>query len=418
MLDILFDDGAFVQYDGQMQEAPLPRPRYLERIRPFADSGLIKVITGQRRVGKSSILRLLAEEEGRRHGARPTLYIDKELSRWSHIVDGPSLEAEAAATAGERVSLFIDEAQEIRGFDLALRSLAADGRYDIYVTGSNAQLLSGEIATLFAGRVATIRVHPLSYDEFLVFHNRVDSEESLNLYLRYGGLPFLRKLPLQDETVFEYLSGVFDSVVLKDIVQRHGVRNPAILERIAEFLADSIGSPSSARNIANFLKSQKIEVSPQSVLDYLSYLEQSFAFRRLQPEDLQGKRILESGNKYYFEDLGLRSCLRGFSGRDIAKVVENAVFLRLELDGWELHSGRSGAREIDFVCDSAGKRIYVQASYLLADEHTRDREFGALLELDDAWPKVVVSMDPVQADERGVRHLSLRSFLKGEYLES
>ncbi|MEI6386165.1 MAG: ATP-binding protein [Spirochaetota bacterium] len=398
------------------EEAIIPRPRYLERIRPFADTALIKLITGQRRVGKSSILRLLAQQSRTERPERPVLYIDKELSRWDSIKDGASLEAEAKALPGSgKVALFIDEAQEIPGFDRALRSLAAEGRHDIYVTGTNAQLLSGEIATFFTGRVATLRIHPLSYDEFLVFHGHSDSDEALNLYLRYGGLPFLRNLSLQDETVFEYLGGVFDSVVLKDIVLRHGVRNPAILSRIAEFVADSIGSPSSARNIANYLKSGKIEVSPQSVLDYLAYLEQSFAVRRIQPEDLQGKRILESGNKYYFEDLGLRSKLRGFAGRDIAKVVENAVFLRLELDGWEIHSGRSGSREIDFVCDRAGQRIHVQACYLLADETTREREFGALLELDDAWPKFVVSMDPIQADERGVRHLSLRSFLLGEY---
>jgi predicted AAA+ superfamily ATPase len=314
-----------------------------------------------------------------------------------------------------KVALFIDEAQEIPGFDRALSSLAAQGRYDIYVTGSNAQLLSGEIATLFAGRTATVRVHPLSYDEFLIFHGRSDSDESLNLYLRYGGLPFLRNLALEDETALEYLGGVFDSVVLKDIVLRHGVRNPAIVARIAEFVADSIGSPTSARNIANYLKSRGIEVSPQSVLDYLVYLEQSFAVRRVKPEDLQGKRILEGGDKYYFEDLGLRTRVRGFSQRELGKVVENAVFLRLEIDGWTVHSGRVGSREVDFVCDRAGQRTHVQATYLLADEATREREFGTLLGLDDAWPKFVVSMDPIQADERGVRHLSLRGFLLGEY---
>ena len=419
MLDIFIDRRLFVHYVGHMNEQFIPRPRYLERITVFADTGLIKLITGQRRVGKSGILHLLAEKSRQEMPKKTILYIDKELSTWDRVADGAALEAEAISVTGAgKAMLLIDEAQEIPGFDRAIRSLAAAGRHDIYVTGSNARLLSGEIATLFAGRVATIRVHPLSYDEFLVFHQRDDSEESLGLYLRYGGLPFLRNLSLEDETVLEYLGGVFDSVVLKDIVLRHGVRNPAILARIVEFVADSIGSPTSARNIANYLKSRGVEVSPQSVLDYLSYLEESFAIRRVKPEDLQGKRILEGGDKYYFEDLGLRTRVRGFSQRELGKVVENAVFLRLELDGWTINSGRVGTREIDFICDRGTERIHVQACYLVADGATREREFGALLELKDAWPKFVVSMDPIQADELGVKHLSLRSFLLGDYLKN
>lgn len=416
-MDSYIDKPAIVHHIGHMhEELMIPRPRYLERVKPFAGTALIKLITGQRRVGKSCILRLLAERLKEERPDMPVVYIDKELSRWEGVRSGAELEAEAQAALGSgKVALFIDEAQEIPGFDKALRSLAAEGRHDIYVTGSNSQLLSGEIASLFAGRTATLRVHPLSYDEFLTFHGRADSDDSLGLYLRYGGLPFLRNLALEDDTVLEYLGGVFDSIVLKDIVQRHGVRNPAILSRLVEFLADSIGSPTSARNMANYLKSRGVEVSPQSVLDYLSHLEESFVLRRVKPEDLAGKRILEGGDKYYFEDLGLRTAVRGFSQREIVKVVENAVFLRLELDGWTVRSGRVGAREIDFVCDKGGERIYVQASYLLADEATREREFGALLSIEDAWPKLVVSMDPLLADERGVRHLSLRRFLSGDY---
>jgi uncharacterized protein len=394
----------------------IPRPRYLQRIKPYIGSALIKLITGQRRVGKSSILKLLAQDSARRQPDLPLLYIDKELSSWDAVADGPALEEAAKEKAeGGKLALFVDEAQEIRGFDRALRSLAAQGGYDIYVTGSNAHLLSADIATLFAGRTATITVHPLSYDEFLAFHAREDSDASLDLYLRYGGLPFLRNLPLEDETAFEYLRGVYDSVLLKDIVLRRSLRNPATLTRIAEYVADCVGSPSSARNVANYLRSRGVEASPQAVLDYMGYLEESFAIARVRAEDLAGKRILESGDKYYFEDLGLRSAARGFSRRDIAKIVENAVFLRLELDGWTVRSGRSGAREIDFACERAGKRIYVQACYLIADDETREREFGALLGTGDAWPRFVVSMDPLQADERGVRHLSLRAFLLGGY---
>jgi hypothetical protein len=391
------------------------RPRYIDQARPYSGTELIKVITGQRRVGKSCLLKRLAEISQAERPELRVVYIDKELSAWDTIRDAPSLEAAAAAPPGSRIALFVDEAQEIPGFERALRSLAAGGRHDIYVTGSNAQLLSGEIATLFAGRSATIRVHPLSYDEFLRFHDRSDSDGSLNLYLRYGGLPFLRNLPLEDATALEYLGRVFDSVVLKDVVSRHGIRNPATLSRMVEFLADNSGSPTSARNVANYLKSRGVGTSPQAVLDYLSHLEQAFAIVRVKPEDIAGKRILESGDKYYFEDLGIRTAVRGFSQREIGKVIENAVFLRLVVDGWTVHSGRIGDREIDLVGDRAGERIYVQVAYLIVDETTREREFGSLLAVRDAWPKMVVSMDPLRADERGIHHLGLREFLLGLY---
>ncbi|HUX20656.1 MAG TPA: ATP-binding protein [Spirochaetia bacterium] len=394
-----------------MKEELIPRPRYIDRARLWFGTRLIKILTGQRRVGKSSILRNLVSIYGEEQPEIRLVFIDKELSEWDRIHDAASLEQAASSKGGERVALFIDEAQEIPGFERAIRSLATDGLHDIWVTGSNARLLSGDIATLFAGRTATLRIRALDYGEFLRFHAREDSDESLALYLRYGGLPFLRNLRLADETAFEYLHGVFDAIVLKDLVQRHGVRNPAILARIVEFLADTIGSPVSARNVANYLKSKGIDASPQTILDYFGHLTDAYGINRVRAEDLQGKRLLESGDKYYFEDLGLRSVARGFDQRDIGKIVENAVYLKLAAEGWEINSGRAGDREIDFVCERAGKRIYVQATYLVPDGPTRVREFGSLLALRDAWPRFVVSMDPIRADQEGVRHLSLREFL-------
>jgi predicted AAA+ superfamily ATPase len=274
--------------------------------------------------------------------------------------------------------------------------------------------LSGEIATLFAGRSVSLRIRALNYLEFLRFHDREDSEASLADYLRYGGLPFLRNLELADETALEYLGGVFDAIVLKDIVQRHGVRNPVIFARMVEFLADSIGSPVSARNVANYLKSKGIDCSPQTVLDYFGYLAESYCANKVRAEDVTGKRLLETGDKYYFDDLGMRSAARGFDQRDIGKVVENAVYLKLAGEGWDIRSGRIGDREIDFVCQRGGERQYVQAAYLVPDGATREREFGSLLALRDAWPKTVVSMDPLRADYEGVRHIALGDFLKRE----
>ena len=317
----------------------------------------------------------MAEICRREHPEWRTILIDKELSSWDHVRDAGSLERAAASLKGERVALFIDEAQEIAGFERALRSLPAGGHHDIWVTGSDARLLSGEIASLFAGRTATLRICALEYEEFLRFHSLADSDASLALSLRYGGLPFLRNLRLADETAFEYLRGVFDAIVLKDIVQRHGVRNPAILGRIVEFLADSIGSPVSARNVANSLKAKGTECSPQTVLDYFGHLADADSVNRVRAEDLAGKRLLESG------------------------------------EGWDIRSGRVGDRQVDFVCERAGSRIYVQATYLVTDGATREREFGSLLSLRDAWPRYVVSMDPLRADHEGIRHLGLREFL-------
>lgn len=394
-----------------MGDAVLDRPKYTDRARQWLGNRLIKVITGQRRVGKSYILRSIAERCRNEHPEWRTIHIDKELSAWGHVRDAADLENAAASASGQRTALFVDEAQEIAGFELAVRSLAAGGLHDIWIAGSNARLLSGEIATLFAGRTATLRVRGLDYGEFLRFHRLDDSDQSLSLYLRYGGLPFLRNLRLADETALEYLHGVFDAIVLRDVVQRHGVRNPSILVRMVEFLADSIGSPVSARNVANYFKAKGVECSPQTVLDYFGHITDAYAVNRIRAEDLAGRRLLESGDKYYFDDLGMRSAVRGFDQRDIGKVIENAVYLKLVSDGWDVRSGRTGSREIDFACERAGHRVYVQAAYLVPDGPTREREFASLLSFRDAWPRYVVSMDPLRADYEGVRHLGLREFL-------
>jgi uncharacterized protein len=392
---------------------PLPRPRYQERIAPFVGTNLIKVIVGQRRVGKSWFLRSWATHLARQRPGVPQVFVEKELAAWESVRSGGDLvrHVHRVAPKGPGVVL-VDEIQEIAGFDRALRSLAAEGRFDLYVTGSNAELLSGEIATRFAGRSVQLAIHPLTYDEFLVFHDLADGEEALARYLRYGGLPFLRNLPLRDDTAYEYLRGVYDTAVLKDVVARHGLRSPDLLDRLVLFLADNVGSPLSARSIARFLASQRIKASVPTILDYLMRLRDAVVVDRVRRADLRGKRILEVGEKYYFEDLGVRAAVRGFRDEDIGKVVENAVYLRLIADGWKVSSGALGDREIDFVADNGGDRIYVQAAYLVGDTATRQREFGNLLDIADNFPKLVVSMDPVTADFKGVRHLKLRDFVR------
>ncbi len=395
-----------------MIDTVLFRPRTRAKINPWMGSSLIKVITGQRRVGKSAFLQSLASELERRSGRAP-LFVQREMAEWGHVRTSDDLLALAAehSRAGNAV-LLVDEVQEIEGFEKALRSLAAEGRWDIYVTGSNAELLSGEIASRLAGRSISIEMTPLGYDEFLVFHNREDGEESLRLYLRYGGLPFLRHLPLRDDTVFEYLGSIAQTAILKDVVQRHILRNHDLLTRLVLFLADSVGSPVSSTSIAKFLKSQRAAASVPTILEYLHHLEQAYLVRRVRRQDLVGKRFLEVAEKHYFEDLGIRAALRQTRPDEVGKVVENAVHHRLLMDGWTICTGDQDGREIDFVCDRGTDRMYVQATYLMADATTRAREFGNLLAIGDNHPKLVVSMDPLEQDERGVKHLGLRAFLR------
>lgn len=395
-----------------MTSPPFPRPRVRKRIDPWIGSPLIKVITGQRRVGKSSFLASLAHEFASKSGQAP-LFVQRELSEWSDVRTGDDLLglAQAHAPSGKAI-LLVDEVQEIEGFDKALRSLAAQERWDIYVTGSNAELLSGEIASRFAGRSITLEMVPLGYDEFLVFHALEDSEASLALFLRYGGLPFLRHLALRDDTAFEYLGGVAQTAILKDVVRRHTIRNPDLLERLVLFLADSVGSPVSSPSISRFLKSQHVSASIPTILEYLHHLGQAYLVRRVRRHDLVGKRFLEVAEKHYFEDLGIRAALRGTRPDDVGKIVENAVHHRLLLDGWTVSTGDLDGREIDFVCERGTDRMYVQATYVMPDSVTREREFGNLLAIADNHPKLVVSMDPMLQDDRGVKHLGLRTFLR------
>lgn len=388
------------------------RSRTRKLIEPWIGSQLIKVITGQRRVGKSTFLEGLYAEMSA-SSAIPPLFVQCERIQWAHVRTGEDLIKACLVHAPEGPGvLMIDEVQEIEGFDKALRSLIAEGRWDIYVTGSNAELLSGEIATRFAGRSVTIEMHPLSFDEFLEFQGLEDSEPSLSLYLRYGGLPFLRNLPLRDDTAFEYLNGVAQTAILKDVITRHTIRNPDLLNRLVLFLADSVGSPVSAQAIARFLKSQRIQATVPTLLDYLHHLHQAYLVRHVQRQDLIGRRILEVAEKHYFDDLGIRAALLGSRPPDIGKVIENAVHNRLLIDGWQVFTGDLNGREIDFVCERGTDRLYIQATYLMPETATREREFGNLLSIPDNHPKLVVSMDPFIADERGVKHLALRTFLR------
>lgn len=399
------------------------RPTYTERIAPFIGQNIIKVLTGQRRVGKSCLLRQLCNHIQQNHPTAVTLFINKELSTFSHIRTGEDLLVEVTHAFSHSVKsdcyLFIDEVQDIQGFEHALRSLLAEEACDIYVTGSNATMLSGELATYLSGRYIDFHIHSLSFREFLQFHQLEPNNNSLRHYLTFGGLPYLSNLPLDADVSFEYLRNVYSTILLKDVVKREGIRNVDFLESLVSYVADNVGNLFSANNISRYLKSQHINISPLQVINYLKALGDAFLVNRVSRIDIMGLRKFELGDKYYFEDLGLRNCYLGFSlQRDIHKLIENAVYLHLHSLYTHVFIGQQGEKEVDFVALSGDTRIYVQATFQMGDDQTRQREFGNLLSIPDNYPKYVVSLDEWTSGSNyeGVRHIHLLDFLQRQEL--
>ena len=397
-----------------MKTALIERPVYLDRLRPLIGTELIKVLVGQRRVGKSYLLLQLMEQIATADPGGQILFVNKELHEFADIRTADDLLHHVAAERrpSGRLYLLIDEIQDIAEFERALRSLQAEGGTDIYCTGSNANLLSGELATFLSGRYVEIKVFGLSYAEFLRFHGQEQGAKAFAAYLRYGGLPYLRHLPLNDQVVFDYLSNIVDAILLKDVVVRFQIRNVDFLLRLARFLADNTGSRVSARSISSFLKSQQVNVSHSLVLDYLSHLCTALLVFGCRRYDVIGKRHFEVGEKYYFEDLGIRHALVGYRGTDINRILENIVYMHLRMAGYNVSVGQMGEREIDFVCEARGERLYVQVAYQITDDTVRQREFGNLLAIRDSYPKIVVSMDEMAGGTyEGVHHLHAEAFV-------
>ena len=390
------------------------RLEYLKKALPFLDKNLIKVFTGQRRTGKSYMMLQVMDEIRKKHPEASIIFIDKELTAFDFIKTANDLTKylKEKIRTGERNYLFIDEVQEIEEFEKVLRSILNEGNADIWCTGSNAEILSGELADRLGGRYIEIRIHSLSYLEFLRFHKLKNNDESLFKYLKFGGLPNLANLPLEDEIAFDYLTTINSTVLLKDIIKKHQIRHVAMLENLIRFLADNTGSIFSANSISRFLKSQGMKISPFIISNYLSYIKDAYYLIKVPLADIQGKRLLEVNEKYYFEDIGLRNAWMGYQPMDINKIIENVVCKHLLTAGYKLAVGRFGDKEIDFVAEKGNTKIYVQCAYLMPDEKIREREFGNLLKVNDNHPKYVVSMDqPAGGNVKGVEHIHLRNFL-------
>ena len=403
-----------------MKEKLIAREKYVEKIRVFIGKNVIKVLTGQRRVGKSYILLQLMDEIKNSVVGVNIIYINFEIEKFRHIKTSKDLyEYVSAELVGDKSLnyLFIDEIQEITDFQNAVRSLLAEQKCDIFITGSNANLLSGELATSLSGRYVNFEIHSLSYKEFQLFHNLENSQQTLEKYLTFGGLPFLKNLELSENQSFEYLKNVYSTILLKDVVAREKIRNVAFLENLVAYLADNVGSLFSALNISKYLKSQQVDISTQLVINYLRTLANSFFVHKVVRSDVVGMKIFEIGEKYYFEDLGLRNVISGFNAvKDIAKIVENALYLHLIQCGYKVFVGKIGDKEIDFVGEKDGIKIYVQVSLTIMEEKTQEREFGSLLLVQDNYAKYVVTLNDMHIgnDYKGIKCLNLNEFLEME----
>ncbi len=406
-----------------MSTSYIKRPLYIDRIKPFIGKQIIKVLTGQRRVGKSYIMLQLIDEIKLIHSDAHIIYLNLELHEFDSIRTHEALYqyVDTSLRPEMRNFLLIDELQEVKSFELCLRSLLAESKCDIICTGSNAQMLSGELATTLSGRYIQFPVYSLSYTEFLEFHNLENSSESLIQYLKLGGMPYLMHTGLDQDVVFEYLKNVNSTILLKDVVARENIRNIAFLENLIAFLADNTGNIFSALNISKYLKSQQQNVPTQTVLNYLRALTNAFYIHKVQRANVKGLKIFEVGDKYFFEDLGLRNATRSFDYRsDVNKLMENVVFLHLKRNNYTVFVGKLGDKEIDFMAERNGQRIYVQVAYMLIDQKTIDREFSNLMAIEDNYPKYVVTMDEISAgsDFKGIRQVHLRDFLSFQFTPS
>ena len=399
----------------------IERKQYSEKIDSWLGKGLIIVVTGQRRIGKSYIIKDFINRHHAEQDAN-IIYIDKENRIFSYIQNQDDLDVylKEKCVANRHNYILIDEVQDIAGWEHTLRSYRTESNTDIIITGSNSRMLSSELSTLLSGRYIEIPVQGLSYTEFLIFHQLEDTDNSLLQYLSLGGLPGLRLIGINDEEqVYEYQKSVFNTVLLKDIVERHSIRNIPFLNSLINYLADTTGKPQSATNISKYMKSQGQEISVNIVLDYLSFLCEAYMVKSVQRYDIHGKRLLENLYKYYFNDIGIRNHIIGGSReKDIEKVIETVVYQHLIRLGYHVTVGQLRVGEVDFVCQHHNQTRYVQVAYIIADDETRQREFSRLAEIKDNYPKYVISATPLvkATDYEGITHLGLREFLKNGLL--
>ncbi|KZX16423.1 ATP-binding protein [Methanobrevibacter curvatus] len=401
----------------------IKRELYLNEIKPFINKHFIKVLTGVRRCGKSTILEQiiqLLKQKGIKD--ENIILINFELDEYFNIRNKDQLKEyinKLVKNNKEKKYLFLDEVQKVEGWEELVNSYLAKDKFDIYITGSNAKLLSGELATYLSGRYVEIKIYPFSFKEFLKYKelkektkSEKDYKKLFNEYMKYGAMP--STLGFNDKEKIKIFRDLYNSIILKDVVQRNEIRDIDLLDRIVRFTMANIGQLFSAKNIVNYLKKDKVSISTKTIYNYLSYLEDACLINKVRREDLIGKKLLNYIEKFYVVDLGFRQIIYGKNIEDIGQTLENIVYNELIRKGYDITIGKFYEKEVDFVCKKNNKTIYIQVTYILADDNTIKREFEPLTKINDNYPKYVFSMDDFDRSRQGIKHVNIVDFLTGE----
>ena len=397
------------------------RELYIEKIKPFIDKDIIKVLTGIRRSGKSVMLKLIMEElKQNKIDEKQFININFENLINRELTTADKLHEYILKKASEikkKCYIFLDEIQEVKDWEKCINSLRVNEEYDfdIYITGSNAKLLSGELSTYLAGRYVEFVIYPFSFKEFLEtlksIQQDVSTREAFQKYVKFGGMPFLYNLAFEEEASLQYLKDIYSSIILKDITQRNKIRDTDMLERVISYLIMNVGNNFSATSISKFFKSENRKVSVETILNYIKAAEESFLIYKVSRDDLIGKKVLNINEKYYIADHGMREAILGSNQRDINQIFENIIYLELLRKGYNVRVGKVDNLEVDFVCTKGNEKIYVQVAYLLASSETIEREFTSLEKIDDNYPKYVISMDEFDMSRNGIIHINIIDFL-------
>ncbi len=401
-----------------MSKKIFKRKIYIKNLKNFIDKPVIKVITGMRRVGKSYFIKQIINELYEKQiSEKQILYINKENLKFNFIknfLDLFNYVSEKFEKIEGNKYLFIDEVQEIESWEKAISSFFSEEDIDIYITGSNAHLLSSEIATLISGRYVEFNIYTLSFKEYIEFCkvNNTHAKQEIIKYMKFGGFPVLKHFDYQEDISFQYINSLYNTIVLKDIISKYNIRNIMLFENITKFIFSNIGHIFSARRISKYLKSQNISVGTDTILNYINYLVSTYMIYKVRRYDLKGKKILEIQEKYYLGDLGLKTAITGYKEDDISGVLENLVFLKLKQSNYKIFIGKLNDLEIDFVAENKNGKIYIQVAYLLKSEETIKREFGVLRKIKDNYPKYVITMDNLpQTNNDGIIRMHIFDFL-------
>ena len=397
------------------------RELYIEKIKPFIDKDIIKVLTGIRRSGKSVMLKLIMEEL-KQNGIDEKQFININFENLINreLITSDKLHKYILKKVSEikkKCYIFLDEIQEVKDWEKCINSLRVNEEYnfDIYITGSNAKLLSGELSTYLAGRYVEFVIYPFSFKEFLdtlkSIQQNVSIREAFQKYIKFGGMPFLYNLAFEEEPSLQYLNDIYSSIILKDITQRNKIRDTDLLERVINYLIMNVGNIFSATSISKFFKSENRKISVETILNYIKAAEEAFLIYKVSRDDLIGKKILNVNEKYYIADHGIREAILESNQRDINQIFENIIYLELLRKGYNVRVGKIDNLEVDFVCTKGNEKLYIQVAYLLASPETTEREFSSLEKINDNYPKYVISMDEFDMSRNGISHINIIDFL-------